>query len=802
MNSAAGGEGRVLVAVGTRTYRYGADFKERLENLDRVPDALRWVMETLTGLGYESSKPTGAHKYLLNPSLQQLREAVRAAAGSGPVVLVYYTGHGLKREEDPYYLITTETRPDRLEDTALEARQLLRLVSRRDAHGDVLPDDEQPQVLIILDCCFSGAGGLESLRDSLEGMGNPKVWWLASASSLEYAQQGRFAEALKQALLDPEPEVGSSQQLLGLDWVTGKINRMLGQTGQEAGWFPPRGRSPGGLTPFFPNPKYVPGVAGLTVVEQHWVSRLRGAPADSTTAGFYVTGHTGRIRVVEDLASWMRDPHRGGVAVVTGSPGSGKSAMLALPVLLTDFQRRRTLLVGADPGSLLARAADLFDGLPVLGVHARGINPYEAAAAIAQSLGRSADNPEDLLEDLAERPETSSRIVVIDAVDEARNPRRLLTDLLLPLARRPGLRVVVGARRRVLPPASDTSLLVDLDSDGYRDPQALADYAHQLLVAAREPDVPSPYRDRDDDTAITVAEAIASKATERPTAAGQQEQQESFLLAQLLARAVRGRQQILDVTGAGWAEQLPADVGAAFDEDLRGLGEREPAARVLLAALAWAKGSGLPWEGIWVPVAQALAAHSETGAQQLDRNDVRWLLDNAGAYVVEDRVSGRRSGRSTTCWRPTCAASQATSRSPPTPPPRTPGDSGVGRSRRSSPGRFSTAFPLPPTAQLTGNWPILTCAPTWPSTLTPPARTRSLSWWRPWTTWPSPTRPSLPPYSPPPTRSCDGSPGHTDGLAPCLVTAHAIIRPTCRNPLLRRLAFIRRHNASAPPTEP
>ena len=481
MNSAAAGRGRVLLAAGTKTYRHGADL--HLADLDQIPDALQCVVETLTGLGYKSELG-GARKYLLDPSLHQLKQAVRAAAESAPVVVVYYTGHGMKPERSPYLLLTAEAKPDGLDDTALEARELGGLVLRRDAHGNVLADDEQPQVLVILDCCFSGAGGIEALKESLEGMGNPKAWVLASASSVEYAQQGRFADALKQALRDPE--VGSSQQLLGMLEVIVKINTTLEHYGQMAHCYPPGGEFTGS-PPFFPNPKYDHSVAGLTVAEQqHWVSRLRAAPADSTTAGFYVTGRTGRFRAVEDLARWLRNPHRDGLAVVTGSPGCGKSAMLALPVLLTDERRRDALVAGADPGSLIARAADLFLGLPVLGVHARGMNPYQAAAAIAQSLGRSADSPEGLLEDLDDNPETSSRIVVIDAVDEARDPRRLLTDLLLPLARRPGLRIVIGARRHVIPPASDTSLLVDLDSDDYRDPQALADYAHQLLIAARE----------------------------------------------------------------------------------------------------------------------------------------------------------------------------------------------------------------------------------------------------------------------------------------------------------------------------
>ena len=488
-------------------------------------------METLTGLGYQA-EPAGAHQYLLDPSLQQLREAVRAAARAAPVVVIYYTGHGLQPEGDPYYLVTTETRPGLLEDTALEARQLLRLVLRKDAHGSVLPDDEQPQVLIILDCCFSGTGGVEALKESLQGVGNPNVWVLASAGGLEYAQQGKFAAALRQALLDPA--AGSSQDFLSLESVLEKVSAALGAAGQAPRVFWPGGQS-GGLSPFFPNVKYLPHVAGLTVAEQDWVSRLRGIPAGDTPEGFYLTGRIGRIRVLEDLARWMRKPGHGGLAVVTGSPGSGKSAMLALPVLLSDSQGRDALVGGADPGPLVALAADLFTGLPVLGVHGRGKNLYQITDAIAGYLGLSSDSPEELISDLDGRSETMAYTVVVDAVDEAIDSRKLLSDLLLPLARRPGLPVIIGARRHVVPPGAEVSLLVDLDSDNYRDPQALADYAHQLLVAAREPGVPSPYRNRDD-MAATVAKAIAEKATARPTAGGQAE---SFLLAQLLARAIR-----------------------------------------------------------------------------------------------------------------------------------------------------------------------------------------------------------------------------------------------------------------------
>ena len=368
-------------------------------------------------------------------------------------------------------------------------------------------------------------------------------------------------------------------------------------------------------------------MAGLTNTQQHWISRLRGAPPARATAGFYVTGRTGRIRVIEDLAGWMRNPDGGGLAVVTGSPGTGKSAMLALPVLLTDGQGRDALVIGAEQDSLVARAADLFDALPVIGIHARGMNPNQVADAIAEYLGRSASSPEELLEKLEDDLGTTSWIVVIDAVDEARDPYRLLTGLLLPLARLPGLRVVVGARRHVLPSAAGTSLMIDLDTDRYRDPQALADYTRQLLVATHEPDELTPYRHQGDEIAATVAAAIAGEG-HGPAHRGQGGPSPLCLPSCWPAGGAAARKSSTSPALAGliscpptWAQRSTRTCAA--------WASGEPAARVLLAALAWAKGPGLPWERIWVPVAQIIATHAATDASRLGDNHVRWLLNNA-----------------------------------------------------------------------------------------------------------------------------------------------------------------------------
>ncbi|NKX56836.1 hypothetical protein, partial [Arthrobacter mobilis] len=629
---------RVLLAAGTATYRHADTFADGLENLDGVPEALQTVVGALAELGYEP-EPGPDGPFLLNPDVQVLEEALHAAAQKAQVAIVYYTGHGLKPDRHPYYVLTADSTGSNLKRTALEPRDLL-------IH--LLPDEQEnasghPQVLVILDCCYSGAGGTEVLRDSLQDLGNPNVWVLASASHLQEAQQGLFARAFADALRSPK--IGHSTEFVPFDLFLGEVNSALAlhRPDQQARLI--RGAITG-IAPFLPNRKHVPAVAGLTVEEQVWVARLRGAPEEGRETGFYVTGTTGRVRAVEDIATWMRSPDDHGLGVVTGSPGTGKSTLLALPVLLSDPDRAAPLLADSSPDSLPGRAAGLLAGLPVTGLYARGMDPYQATKTIAAHLGRQAKSPADLIDSIDKRPETTARILVVDAIDESVDPKPLMDTLLLPLAGRPGVKVLIGTRRHLLRPydADNTfpaDLLVDLDAERYRDPQALTGYAQELLLAAHEPGVPTPYRDAPKEVTAAVAQAIAARATATTSGGGQAE---SFLLAQLLALAVRNREQVPDTAAPGWADRLPTDVGAAFDEDLSRLGSREAGARALLTALAWAQGSGLPWENIWVPVARALAAEDGRETEAIDDpDDVRWLLENAGGYIVEDLGPGRRS---------------------------------------------------------------------------------------------------------------------------------------------------------------
>ena len=217
---------------------------------------------------------------------------------------------------------------------------------------------------------------------------------------------------------------------------------------------------------------------------------------------------------------------------------------------------------------------------------------------------------------------TEPYVLLIDALDEAANPRQVINELLIPLYEagrdRPGgPRLLVGTRKHLIDALPANRQVLDLDDPAYLDPADVTSYVTKVLTGLDDPDSTSPYRQRGD-----LAREVA---TEISRIAGR-----SFLIAQLAART-------LSSSPVAWtSEQVRADrhrwseLGAAFERDLERYGDRATAVRDLLRPLAWAEGAGLPrdlWPTIANATAQAGAAY--TGA------DIGWLLANAGGYIVE-----------------------------------------------------------------------------------------------------------------------------------------------------------------------
>jgi len=189
-------------------------------------------------------------------------------------------------------------------------------------------------------------------------------------------------------------------------------------------------------------------------LRDHFGPRGRGILPSSVRSGSYFTG---RVRVLTELAGWLggaRDADAR-ARVVTGGPGSGKSAVLGRLLWLADPSRH-----GGREGISAARApAETVptSGVISVAVHARGHTVDEVAAEVAQALEIQGSGAGGLIEALRESWPPRPVVVLVDAVDEAADPYRLILELLEPVASAAGrtkIRLLVGTR-----PGGDNGLL-------------------------------------------------------------------------------------------------------------------------------------------------------------------------------------------------------------------------------------------------------------------------------------------------------------------------------------------------------
>ena len=261
-------------------------------------------------------------------------------------------------------------------------------------------------------------------------------------------------------------------------------------------------------------------------------------------------------------------------------------------------------------------------------VEARNKTVDEISSSIASTVGSASNDLGEIMSaaSLAERP----FLVVVDSLDEVVDPRALLQKLIFPLvqaADRVGVRFLVGTRRYFATNLTKymDALVIDLDETRFAEPEALMDYIRAALIGF---DPNSPYREAPTAVVNSVAQSIAS-------AAGN-----SFLVARILASHFAARREIPDVNDSAWRNALPTTASDALHVDLDSrLGSDSDRARSLLLPLAFAQGNGLPWEDIWPRLAEALSGETCTN------EDLIWLFNRAGSYIIESVADGRSSYR-------------------------------------------------------------------------------------------------------------------------------------------------------------
>jgi WD40 repeat protein len=595
---------RFLISLGITGYRDTA-----IPDLDAAIDDAERVVGLLAPMNYTRVLPALASISAAAVPGEIEKWAVEQQLGPNDVVVIYIAAHGSKGP-DRHYLLWPDSIPGRWS-TALATEDLARPLM----HGGV------GNLLIMLDTCFSasGAGDAAVLASELVGTQRTAAgrWTLAAARSKEVAQDSAFVDALADTLSNPQ--AGAKQEFLSVREVAERVNSYFSSHGHRQRATHTTVDSDGS-TPFFVNVNHVPGlppgdldVATINRLREtsrpHFLPRAMGVDHLVDEGDYF----TARVDALRELADWLKaDSHDRRARVVTGRPGSGKSALLGRLLLLLepDAPARRTMSADALPPA----------GLDVVPLHARRATCESLVSDLASAVGQPDADRDALLQVLAGRK--APLTLVVDALDEAGTsgasyePARIARELLQPLTSLPTIRLVVGARRPVIPALGKAVVVIDLDEPDYIGTGDIAAYVEAVLLDAQDPESRSPYRDKSE-LAHEIAGAIADRAGT------------SYLVARMTARALVHGQITVDVTKPGWRDDLPSDARQAFEAYLDRFGEDRPKVERLLRPLAYAQGTGLPWSTLWAPVAEALSG------VPCPREDLRWLHEHASAYLVE-----------------------------------------------------------------------------------------------------------------------------------------------------------------------
>ena len=602
---------RFLLAAGTAHYTDG-------DELASVPEDISKMVGFFGRLGY--AEQLGDVR--LDPSSSVLRGALSewlnsSDRGGADTAVIYYSGHG-DSQASYFYLLTADSQANRYADTALRADFVL------EALGE---NPKVRRVLLILDTCYAGHGAFDASQVAArmwpwqDFAGDEGIWVVAAASPKQEAQERLFADAFIEAAGYLQQTTGRRQRYIGLETLIDEVNRILQRSGkrQHASWITVTQAR--GVAPFIPNARYEPDALPTENLEtrdrlrrrpklgQHWGLKARGAAAP-TQGGWYFTG---REAALAELSEWLIYPEADTrLRVLTGDPGSGKSAVMGRLVMLAatgpDAEPR-----GAPEGPGFTPLADVI----AVALLARGKSADDLLDELAASLGFAQRLV--MTETIISRPAFT---VLIDAVDEAVDPPALVNELIVPLlhAASPGRgpRLLVATRRyqQIFASLPESRVTVDLDDEEYYHPSDVIRYVTKLLLAEGDPESATPYRDQPD-LARSVAEQVAAIAGR------------CFLIAQIEARALAREPRARHPDEIAAQRERRRGIGAAFDRDLARYGENAHRVRDLLSALAWAEGVGLPGE-LWAPLATALSRHAAYAQE-----DVTWVLEHAGFYLVE-----------------------------------------------------------------------------------------------------------------------------------------------------------------------
>ncbi|MFT4215726.1 MAG: hypothetical protein QM619_00860 [Micropruina sp.] len=571
-----------------------------------------------------------------------------AHAGPGDVLVLCLTGHGLRTVSGRHYLCM----PDGDDDYPHRGH-----IRTADIVEQVLASDAE-HIVVLISSCF-GNSTTDELHWVIKDL-KPARRSLDTISVItigDFDQSPRVLElrellsAARQRLT--ARKTGNLAPHLTVDQFTSALNAAA--TDLDADRLRPHKIHP--QTPTeepclaLPNPAYRPPrrvvrpqiaeVAASPADLHYWLDRASGR-TDGDDAGWYFSG---RRELATTIADFLR--HDTGNLVVTGMAGSGKSALLARAVTLSDPAFLSNPGYSAAVDAIRQHTPETIppDGSVRVALLARNQSSLDLLRSVAQGLGVTS-TPADwtaaqLRESIVTKVGNATATVVLDGLDEASDPFRVVADLLIPLAthtnaegghplrfaigvRSPGPEGQPGSLLALLRDALPQTDILRSDDESTAD---IAEYVEAVLSRSGGQSAGARYR-ADPELRATAAGIIARSVSP------------SFLDARLAAHRLLNSEQPPDLTDPDWLRSLAEGTVGLLRDDLRDFGGLHPDHTLaVLRATAFSFGRGLPWADIWPAVAEAVAD------EQIPNTDAvieSALTGRLSGYLTEDNEDDRR----------------------------------------------------------------------------------------------------------------------------------------------------------------
>jgi hypothetical protein len=431
-----------------------------LAELKRIRSEVDQIAELLHQLGFARD----AEDLVGDGLSSSLRQRLTQWRPDSSRVLLYWAGHGRPVGDGDIWLYGKDTGQVPEPFITLTGRQLGQLLARKAVN----------EVVLILDACQAGVGAHEitnAFQLAVEQREYPKplppgLAVISSAGKDQYAQEGVFAPALIKVLREGPPHHPSqtwwteSDKFIFTSELAAAVRILLFQENArqlpEFQMFGHVDRS------FFPNPRHVPYSPDVEVeakqrrgawlpedIREHFMLKFRGIDT-ADDRGWYFAG---REQPLREIVGWLRTAGSG-LLVVTGPPGSGKSAVLGRLAVLSD-EGYRGEAERADALTDMSPYTDPGIGAITAGIHAKNKTLIDCVGELADALGISGPpggwhNTAELVTEIDTKIDRREQplTLLLDALDEAR-PADLLAiarDLLRQLANLPNVRVLVGTR--------------------------------------------------------------------------------------------------------------------------------------------------------------------------------------------------------------------------------------------------------------------------------------------------------------------------------------------------------------------